>query len=56
MAYLCTPTDAHPIPFAAQQHSVENNKKSPLWMLLLKQVLAIAVPKRALVRRARRVT
>jgi len=54
VAYLCTPTDAHPIPYAAQQHSVENNKKSPVWMLLLKQVLAIAVPKRALVKNARK--
>ena len=56
VAYLCTPTDAHVIPPAANAASVSNLKRAPIWQHLFMSVSKIAFPKMALLKNSRKPT
>ena len=56
VAYLCTPTDAHVIPSAANAASVSNLKRAPIWQQLFMSVSKIAFPKMALLKNSRKPT
>merc|ERR1719387_1347644 len=45
LAYLCTPTDAHPIPSSAVAYGKEQTKKSPAWQVLFGKVFLGLVSK-----------
>ena len=54
VAYLCTPTDAHVIPAAANAASVNNLKRAPMWQQLFMGVSKVAFPKMALTKNSRK--
>ena len=56
VAYLCTPTDAHVIPAAANAASISNLKRAPIWQQMFMSLSKLVVPKMALVRNSRKPT
>lgn len=44
VAYLCTPTDTHVIPYAALMAAKKNYKNAPMWLQLMKIILTILSP------------
>ena len=56
VAYLCTPTDAHVIPPAANAASVSNLKRAPMWQKMFMGVSKVAFPKMALTKNSRKPT